>query len=132
MLMGTVISFFTGNYKNIFLGLVIGFIVGSVLLVIVSLNYKIVILEESLTKKEVIIKDNLKVISEKKAEIKLQNAQIEVNRVDAEAKLIEATKNSVVTKDRYKVIYKWVEAQKGDTNATSCDNARSFLNSVTW
>lgn len=129
--MGTILSFFTGKAWQV--GCIA---LGALLLAsgvyIMSLHVKLSIQGDELTKKEVTIKEQMRTIAIKRTEIELQNSFIQSQKVDYEARLKEAQSAKVEIKEKYKLIYKWVDAQKGDTNATSCDNARSFFNSVTW
>ena len=75
-------------------------------------------------------KDLLRMVSEKSSEIALQNKIAEQNRVDTEAnvKLVRAEKLKVETK--YKLLRASLNQWKGDNNATSCQNAISFANSL--
>lgn len=85
-----------------------------------------------LTKKESKIKELQEKVSLKQSEIKLQNQKIQANAVDQENKLKIVNEELAAITKRHRTlwddIYKW----EGDKNATSCDNARSFLNSRLW
>ena len=87
---------------------------------------------KALTKKESQIKELQEKISLKKAEIEVQNAVILANKIDTDKKLKAANEETAAIIKRYRTlwddIYKW----EGDKNATSCDNARAFLNSRPW
>lgn len=87
---------------------------------------------EELTKKETTIKGLQEKVSLKQSEINLQNEKIQANAVDQENKLKVVNEELAAITKRHRTlwddIYKW----EGDKNATSCDNARSFLNSRLW
>jgi chromosome segregation ATPase len=87
---------------------------------------------KAITKKESQIKELQEKISLKKAEIEVQNAVILANKIDTDKKLKAANEETAAIMKRYRTlwddIYKW----KGDENATTCDNARAFLNSRPW
>lgn len=87
---------------------------------------------DELTKKESKIKELQEKVSLKQSEINLQNEKIQANAVDQENKLKVVNEELAAITKRHRMlwddIYKW----EGDKNATSCDNARSFLNSRLW
>lgn len=87
---------------------------------------------EELTKKEAKIKELQEKISLKKAEIEVQNARILANKVDTDKRLKEANKEIAAITKRYRTLWEDIYKWEGDKNATSCDNARSFLNSRSW
>lgn len=87
---------------------------------------------EELTKKEAEIKELQEKISLKKAEIEVQNALILANKVDTDKRLKEANEEIAAITKRYRTLWENIYKWEGDKNATSCDNARSFLNSRTW
>lgn len=87
---------------------------------------------EELTKKEAKIKELQEKISLKKAEIEVQNALILANKVDTDKRLKEANEEIAAITKRYRTLWENIYKWEGDKNATSCDNARSFLNSRTW
>jgi len=87
---------------------------------------------KELTEKEATIKGLQEKVSLKQSEINLQNEKIQANAVDQENKLKVVNEELAAITKRHRTlwddIYKW----EGDKNATSCDNARSFLNSRLW
>ena len=87
---------------------------------------------DELTKKEAKIKELQEKVSLKQSEINLQNEKIQANAVDQESKLKVVKEELDAINKRHRTlwddIYKW----EGDKNATSCDNARNFLNSRKW
>lgn len=87
---------------------------------------------EELTKKEAKIKELQEKISLKKAEIEVQNALILANKVDTDKRLKEANEEIAAITKRYRTLWENIYKWEGDKNATSCDNARAFLNSRTW
>lgn len=106
---------------------------------IVSLNSTISAKEKTikeqgnaLTKKESTIKELREKVSLKQAEISLQNAMITANSIDTDKKLKAANEETAAITKLYRTLWDDVYKWKGDQNATSCDNARSFLNSRHW
>lgn len=87
---------------------------------------------EELTKKEAKIKELQEKISLKKAEIEVQNELILANKVDTDKRLKEANEEIAAITKRYRTLWENIYKWEGDKNATSCDNARSFLNSRLW
>lgn len=87
---------------------------------------------EELTKKEAKIKELQEKISLKKAEIEVQNALILDNKVDTDKRLKEANKEIAAITKLYRTLWEDIYKWEGDKNATSCDNARAFLNSRSW
>jgi len=85
-----------------------------------------------LTNKETKIKELQEKVSLKKAEIWVQNATIAANKADTENNLKEVTAELLKINKKYNDFKDEVKNWKGDQNATSCDNARSFLNSRLW
>ncbi len=71
-------------------------------------------------------------LAQKRSEINLQNKIIEQNRIDREAndKKADAKKEEITKNHNLKM--EEVKHYKGDENASSCDNARVFFNSVYW
>lgn len=87
---------------------------------------------KELTKKEATIKDLQEKISLKKAEIEVQNALILANKVDTDKRLKEVNEDLAAINKRYQMLWDDINKWEGDKNATSCDNARNFLNSRKW
>lgn len=87
---------------------------------------------EELTKKEAKIKELQEKISLKKAEIEVQNKLILDNKVDTDKRLKEANKEIAAITKLYRTLWEDIYKWEGDKNATSCDNARAFLNSRSW
>ena len=85
-----------------------------------------------LTKKETKIKELQEKVSLKQAEIGVQNATIAANKADTDKNLKEVSTELLKISKKYQDFKEEVKNWKGDQNATSCDNARSFLNSRLW
>ncbi|MBN1839788.1 MAG: hypothetical protein JW802_07070 [Campylobacterales bacterium] len=85
-----------------------------------------------LTKKEATIKELQEKVSLKKAEIEVQNATIAANKTDTDKNLKEVNAELTEISKKYRDFKEEVKNWKGDQNATSCDNARAFLNSRSW
>lgn len=89
-------------------------------------------LNNTITSQKSDIKELQNTIIIKRAEIETQNALIKQNETDYQKNLEEANKQSIIIKDRFKVIYKEIDTFKKDENATDCNNLRTFANSVKW
>lgn len=87
---------------------------------------------DALTEKESTIKELREKVSLKQAEISLQNAMITANSIDIEKKLKASNEETAAITKLYRTLWDDVYKWKGDQNATSCDNARSFFNSRRW
>lgn len=87
---------------------------------------------KELTKKESKIKELQEKVSLKKAEIGVQNATIAANKADTDKNLKEVTAELLKINKKYNDLKNEVKNWRGDQNASSCDNARAFLNSRTW
>ncbi len=85
-----------------------------------------------LTKKETKIKELQEKVSLKQAEIGVQNATIAANKADTEQNLKTVNAELLAISKKYKDFKEEVKNWKGDQNASSCDNARAFLNSRAW
>ncbi|WP_060825900.1 hypothetical protein [Sulfurospirillum cavolei] len=85
-----------------------------------------------LTKKESKIKELQEKVSLKQAEIGVQNATIAANKADTEKNLKAVNDELLKISKKYNDFKDEVKNWKGDQNASSCDNARAFLNSRTW
>ncbi len=85
-----------------------------------------------LTNKEATIKGLQEKISLKKAEIEVQNALIIANKIDMDKRLKVVNEDLAAINKRYQMLWDDINKWEGDKNATSCDNARNFLNSRTW
>gem|GEM_PF-4027876 len=87
---------------------------------------------DELTEKETKIKELQEKVSLKKAEIGVQNATIAANKADTENNLKEVSAELLKINKKYNDFKDEVKNWKGDQNASSCDNARAFLNSRSW
>lgn len=87
---------------------------------------------DELTKKESKIRELQEKVSLKQAEIGVQNATIAANKADTDKNLKEVTAELLKINKKYNDFKDEVKNWKGDQNASSCDNARAFLNSRTW
>lgn len=85
-----------------------------------------------LTKKETKIKELQEKVSLKKAEIGVQNATIAANKADTDKNLKAVNDELLKISKKYNDFKDEVKNWKGDQNASSCDNARAFLNSRSW
>lgn len=86
----------------------------------------------ALTEKEAKIKELQGNVSLKQAEIGVQNAIIAANKTDTEKNLKAVSAELTAIRKKYDDFKEEVKNWKGDPNATSCDNARAFLNSRSW
>jgi hypothetical protein len=87
---------------------------------------------EELTKKETKIKELQEKVSLKKAEIEVQNATIAANKADTDKNMKAVNVELTDISKKYRDFLEEVKNWKGDQNASSCDNARAFLNSRSW
>lgn len=87
---------------------------------------------DQLTEKESKIKELQEKISLKKAEIGVQNATIAANKADTDKNLKDVNAKLLEISKKYRDFKEEVKNWKGDKNATSCDNARNFINSRKW
>lgn len=87
---------------------------------------------KELTKKEATIKDLQEKVSLKQSEINLQNKKIQENATDQENKLKVVNEELAAITKRHRTLWEDIYKWEGDKNASSCDNARSFLNSRLW
>lgn len=85
-----------------------------------------------LTTKEATIKGLQEKVSLKQSEINLQNKKIQENAVDQENKLKVVNDELAAITKRHRTLWEDIYKWEGDKNATSCDNARNFLNSRKW
>lgn len=86
----------------------------------------------ALTEKEAKIKELQEKVSLKQAEIGVQNATIAANKTDTVKNLKAVNAELTAIRKKYDDFKEEVKNWKGDPNATSCDNARAFLNSRSW
>ena len=138
--MSFILDSFTGSSKWLYIALVVmGISLASITYLSISLygdksalELQNKVLGNSVTELSTENKDLLRRVSEKSSEIALQNKIAEQNRVDTEAnvKLVRAEKLKVETK--YKLLRASLNQWKGDNNATSCQNAISFVNSLSY
>lgn len=89
-------------------------------------------LSKALTEKEAKIKELQEKVSLKQAEIGVQNATIAANKADTENNLKAVIAELTAISKKYNDFKEEVKNWKGDPNASSCDNARAFLNSRSW
>lgn len=125
----SLLTLFTSDsiYKYLCIGLGVALMVTDIFL-----EMDINSLEAKLSLSENEVKALTATVAQKRTEIELQNALIKQNEADYNASLEEAKKQSVVIKEKYKVIYKTIDNFKEDKNATDCVNLRNFGNSITW
>ncbi len=87
---------------------------------------------KELTNKESKIKELQEKVSLKQAEIGVQNATIAANKADTDKNLKAVNDELLKISKKYNDFKEEVKNWKGDPNASSCDNARAFLNSRSW
>ena len=75
-------------------------------------------------------KDLLRRVSEKSSEIALQNKIAEQNKIDTTANINAVKMEKIEIEAKYKMLRASLNQWKGDNNATSCQNAISFVNSL--
>lgn len=136
--MSFILDLFTGSSKWLYIALVVmGISLASITYLSISLygdksalELQNKVLGNRVTELTTENKDLLRMVSEKSSEIALQNKIAEQNKIDTEAnvKLVRAEKLKVETK--YKLLRASLNQWKGDNNATSCQNAISFVNSL--
>lgn len=61
-----------------------------------------------------------------------QNILIEANKADYEVKLKEASKVTKNITKKYETVYTTIENFKGDTNETTCDTSKRFLDTIKY
>lgn len=136
--MSFLLNLFTGTSKWLYIALVV---IGIALIYITSVSITLYGSNSALELQNKVLgnrvtelitenKDLLRMVSEKSSEIALQNKIAEQNRVDTEAnvKLVMAEKLKVETK--YKMLRASLNQWREDKNATSVQNAISFVNSL--
>lgn len=138
--MSFILDLFTGSSKWLYIALVVmGISLASITYLSISLYGDKSALElqnkalgNIVTELTTENKNLLRMVSEKSSEIALQNKIAEQNKVDTEAniKLVMAEKLKVETK--YRLLRVSLNQWKGDNNATSCQNAISFVNSLSY
>ena len=64
--------------------------------------------------------------------LEFQNDALLKDKEEYERKLAKLPKEIEKIKIRYKVIYESIDNWEGDVNATDCENASKFLNSVNY
>jgi hypothetical protein len=88
------------------------------------------VLGNSITELTTENKDLLRRVSEKSSEIALQNKIAEQNKIDTTANINAVKKEKIEIEAKYKILRASLNQWKGDNNATSCQNAISFVNSL--
>lgn len=129
---------FLGDQLNVLSYILIGFLViclgwaGSLKIESYSLKSTISTQGETIAKNNSEIRELQTTVASKKSEINLQNKIIEQNRIDKEKNDQKAEVKKAEVKKEFKAKRDEVDTFKGEANATSCDNARMFFNSVYW
>lgn len=75
-------------------------------------------------------KDLLRMVSEKSSEIALQNKIAEQNKIDTTANINAVKMEKIEIEARYKMLRASLNQWREDKNATSVQNAISFVNSL--
>ena len=134
--MFSLLGLFTGdfNWKAVAVVLGLALVSGGLYHVVKvsTLNSKIELLDKDIATKAEELKEAGDVIIKKRAEIEAQNAVIKQNEVDKEKNIAEVKEAKVEIKERFRVIVRNVDTFKGDTNATDCQNLKSFARGLTW
>lgn len=68
----------------------------------------------------------------KRAVIELQNAKVKENESNYVKGVEEAKKTNSDIISKYKTLINQINSFKGDSNASECDNLRTFGNSIQW
>ena len=129
---------FLGDQLNVLSYVLIGSLViclgwaGSLKIENYSLKSTVSTQSETITKSNSEIRELQIAVAIKKSEINLQNKIIEQNRIDKEKNDQKAEVKKAEVKKEFKAKRDEVDTFKGEANATSCDNARMFFNSVYW
>lgn len=132
----SIVKTFFGDQLNtlslILIGMLIASLSWSASLKIDSYSLKSTIKtqSETITSNATTIKDLQLSVAQKRSEIALQNKIIEHNGIDKEKNDQKADVKKAENKKEFKAKRDEVDIFKGEANATSCDNARMFLNSV--
>ena len=134
--MFSLLGLFTGdfNWKAIAVVLGLALVSGGLYHVVKvsTLNSKIELLDKDIATKAEELKEAGDVIIKKRSEIEAQNAVIKQNEVDKEKNIAEVKEAKVEIKERFRVIVRNVDTFKGDSNATDCQNLKSFARGLTW
>jgi len=136
--MGTILSLFTSSSKWLYIALIalsVAFIGVSTLSISLyadkaSLTLQSKLQGDAITKLTSDNKELLKQVSEKRKEIDLVNEIAKQNAIDKEKnmQIVKAEKTEIEA--RYKNLRDSLNNWQGDKNATSCQNAVNFVNSI--
>lgn len=136
--MSFILELFTGSSKWLYIALVVMSIsLASITYLSISLygdksalELQNKVLGNSITELTTENKDLLRRVSEKSSEIALQNKIAEQNKIDTTANINAVKKEKIEIEAKYKILRASLNQWKGDNNATSCQNAISFVNSL--
>lgn len=136
--MSFILKLFTGSSKWLYIALVVMSIsLASITYLSISLygdksalELQNKVLGNSITELTTENKDLLRRVSEKSSEIALQNKIAEQNKIDTTANINAVKKEKIEIEAKYKILRASLNQWKGDNNATSCQNAISFVNSL--
>lgn len=136
--MSFILDLFTGTSKWLYIALVVmGISLASITYLSISLyNDKSAlesqnkVLSNSVTELSTENKDLLRRVSEKSSEIALQNKIAEQNKIDTTANINAVKLEKIEIEAKYKMLRVSLNQWREDKNATSVQNAISFVNSL--
>lgn len=128
----TTLSFFTGSSLWGWVCVSAAGVALALGLYVADLKHVISTQGDTITKQLTDIKELRQTVADKKAEINVQNATIQSQKTDYANNLEKQKKSSIIIKEKYRLIIEQINSFKGDQNVSSCQNANSFLNSVSY
>ena len=136
--MSSILELFTGSSKWLYIILaVMGLALISITSVSISLygsnsalELQNKVLGNSVTELATENKDLLRRVSEKSSEIALQNKIAEQNKIDTTANINAVKMEKIEIEAKYKMLRASLNQWREDKNATSVQNAISFVNSL--
>ena len=136
--MSFILDLFTGSSKWLYIILaVMGLALISITSVSISLycsnsalELQNKVLGNSVTELATENKDLLRMVSEKSSEIALQNKIVEQNKIDTTANINAVKMEKIEIEAKYKMLRASLNEWREDKNATSVQNAISFVNSL--
>lgn len=136
--MSFILDLFTGTSKYLYIALAV---MGLALISITSVSITLYgsnsalelqnkVLGNSVTELSTENKDLLRRVSEKSSEIALQNKIAEQNKIDTTANINAVKMEKIEIEAKYKMLRASLNQWREDKNATSVQNAISFVNSL--
>lgn len=136
--MSFILDLFTGTSKWLYIALVV---MGIALISITSVSITLYgsnsalelqnkVLGNRVTELTTENKDLLRMVSEKSSEIALQNKIAEQNKIDTTANINAVKMEKIEIEAKYKMLRASLNQWREDKNATSVQNAISFVNSL--